>query len=482
MNSGILQFSLGLGAGGFLGPLGVAGAKLKGFIGGLVSVGAMYEGVMSQIERGAALEHLHKRTDTSIGDLYKLGRGFQAVGLEADAVGPILFKTQKALGGVNEYGVDTKSVFHRMGLSIDALKKMNAPAQLQAIAGALAKLNTTAAASAAGQLFGREAAGQVVQLARSNAEFSEAIAKGQRYAALWEKLAPLADKFERSLKYVGMEIDAIWTEAATQLLPIIQSIINVVSKIDFSRVARTVGETILTIAEIFKEGAIGDVLAQGFIAGAEKASNFITGLFGSGEYWKGIWDVMKGEFLVALGTMMTVSEAWIAANAATIEKVLHPSKSWKDLYQNNMAGMEKGLGKYSAANMTYSGAQSIAGGVKEQAGALADAFKNSGGPEQDKFMSMIAGLRGRAKNLAGQTGEAPDKNKPGDALEATGQHYKPEANAFEKMGFVMGGANPILELNRRMATGIDRTVSALNKISGQLAGGGDANHSLVNLI
>jgi hypothetical protein len=40
MNSGVLQFSLGLATGGFLGPLGGAMTGLKSFIAGAVGFGA----------------------------------------------------------------------------------------------------------------------------------------------------------------------------------------------------------------------------------------------------------------------------------------------------------------------------------------------------------------------------------------------------------------------------------------------------------
>lgn len=481
MNNGVLQFSLGLATGGFLNPLNATASKLAGFIGGFISLGAISAGVMSAIERGAALQHLSKRTDTSVGSLYMLKRGFEAVGLEADAVGPILFKMQKSLGGVNEYGVDTRSVFHRMGLSIDELKKLNAPQQLQAIASALAKLNSISAASAAGGIFGREGAAQMVQLSRSNSEFGEALAKGQRYAALWEKLAPLADKFERSMKFIAMEMDVIVTEAATQLLPSIQAVADAVSKINFTKIAQNLGETILTITEIFKEGKFGDVLAQAFIAGVEKASNFIGGVFGSSSYWKGIWDVMSGEFLVAIGTMMSVAEVFTATIAATLDKVIHPKTDWSVLYQQNYDFLDKSLGKFSGANLTYAGGQSVIKGVKEQAGAVADAYKNSGGPEQDKFMAMIGGIRGRAKKLAGTVGESVDTKKLGDALSPSTSHYKPEVTAFEKMGFVMGGANPLLDLNRRTASGVEKTVNLLTGIR-SLLGGDNAGSGPVNAI
>jgi hypothetical protein len=96
------------------------------------------------------------------------------------------------------------------------------------------------------------------------------------------------------------------------------------------------------------------------------------------------------------------------------------------------------------------------------------------------LMGMIDGLDATArKRLKGGAAGAGGKNA--DSLEAASNHYKPEATSLEKMGFVMGGgSSPILELNRRTATGVEKTVTLLGKISGQLSGafGGAATNQL----
>jgi len=475
MNSGVLQFSLGLATGGFLNPLNSTIGKLAGFIGGMVSLGAITEGVMSAIERGAALEHLSKRTDTSVGSLFKLEKGFEAVGIEADSVGSVLFKLRKSLGGVNEYGEDTRNVFYRMGLSIDALKKMNAPQQIQAIAAALAKLNISGASNAAGSIFGREGAAQMVQLSRSAGEFSDAMRKANQYSALWEKLAPAADHLERSMKFVRMEIDVIGTEVATQLLPMLQGCVDAISKINFTKIASGLGETILTIKEVFVEGKLGEFLSQGLLAGLEKFANVVGGILGNPSYWKGLFDVMVGEFQVAIGTMISAAEVYGATITAVFDKAAHPGTDWGVLYQQSFAAIDKGLGKFSGGNLILSGVQSMTKGVKEQAGALADAWKNSGGPEQDKFGSMVAGLHGRAMKRAGQPGEAPGEAPAGSNFATAQNHYKNESNIFEKMGFVTGGsANPMIDLSRRTASATEKTVNLLTSIRSLLGGAGGA--------
>src|SRR5690349_13472978 len=94
--SGHLQFILGMASGGFLSSLGSANASLKSFIGGIISFGAITEGVMKVIDKGTELEHLSKRTGQTVEDLYALQKGFKAAGLSADDVSPTLFLMQKA--------------------------------------------------------------------------------------------------------------------------------------------------------------------------------------------------------------------------------------------------------------------------------------------------------------------------------------------------------------------------------------------------
>src|ERR1039458_5169880 len=109
-----LEFSLGLMTGGFLSNIAGAESKVMGFIGSMVSLGSVTEGVMHAIETGTALEHLHKRTGESVGSLVKLQSGFKAAGLSAEDVGPTLFFLQKSLGGINEFGEGTALTFNRM--------------------------------------------------------------------------------------------------------------------------------------------------------------------------------------------------------------------------------------------------------------------------------------------------------------------------------------------------------------------------------
>ena len=201
MSAGVLQFALGITTGSFFGVMDRAqqtvgglsksflslpglGVALGSALASISSLESVVDGMFKAIERGAELDHLSRRTGTSVASLYELQKGFKAVGLTAEDVGPLIFKLQKSLGGINDFGEDTRSTFFRIGLDIETLKRMDAPRQLAAISQALSHLNATGAASAAGTIFGREGAANMVQLSRGMTDFSAAMAQAKQDADL----------------------------------------------------------------------------------------------------------------------------------------------------------------------------------------------------------------------------------------------------------------------------------------------------------
>jgi len=516
MNSGVLQFSLGLATGGFLSPLNSTMSRLTGFIGGMVSLGAITEGVMSAIERGAALEHLSKRTNTSVADLFKLQRGFKAVGMDADAVGGILFKMQKSLGGVNEYGVDTKSIFHRMGLEIDTLKKMNAPQQLAAIAGGLGKLNTTSAASAAGSIFGREGAQQMVQLSRSTGEFAEAMRKAARDAENAARTSASFARLERGLVEIKGHVQTLFAGLAEGLAPSILSIEAMINKMDFTRFGENIGQQVggimTAFTQAFKEGKLSELIGDALQLGFDSLLIFAPGMFEKIGYFllraleSPLAQIQAGmEYALEAGahafatskTFQTIIRA-IAPGAGLIlgaigdtgkvdyQQILKDRK--EEGVKFNLFGAETGIGdanKDSDKRLAeagkkfkekWAGFSSKLGDFQSRA---PNAFKLSdifGTPaknfkEFQKTGGTKSGVWGPIVDAMSRAPKPKGVDKIGDSLQPTVNHYKPEFTSLEKMGFVMGGgSNPILDLNRRTATAAEKTVALLGKISGQLDG------------
>jgi hypothetical protein len=471
MNSGVLQFSLGLATGGFLNPLNSTIGKLTGFIGSFISLGAISAGVMSAIERGAALEHLSKRTDTSVADLFKLQKGFKAVGIDADAVGGILFKMQKSLGGVNEYGVDTRSIFHRMGLSITDLKKMNAPQQLAAIAAGLGKLNTTGAANAAGGIFGREGAQQMVQLSRSTGEFGAAMRAAQRDADNMQRNAASFARIERGLVAIKDKAQGLFAGIAEGLAPGIQLIEDSLNGIDLTQLGQKLGKIITAFGEAFREGKLTELIALAISTGFKAGFTIEPALYEQIGY--GLLEAFKTPLEYLQAGLTWVEEKFVEWIAYIESKLPKPVRAAIG-YNEGMTGYKADTFSQILQDRKDRGLEIGLVTLKEIGGQANKDLQNAIGKMQTIFAPfnlMVDGLAARAPKAKGAGAQTPGNS--GAALDAATSHYKPEVTAFEKMGFVMGGgANPMLDLNRRTATGVEKTVNLLTSINRLLGGAG----------
>lgn len=504
MNSGILQFSLGLATGGFLSPLNSTMSRLTGFIGGMVSLGAITEGVMSAIERGAALEHLSKRTNTSVADLFKLQRGFKAVGMDADAVGGILFKMQKSLGGVNEYGVDTKSIFHRMGLEIDTLKKMNAPQQLAAIAGALGKLSTTGAASAAGSIFGREGAQQMVQLSRSTGEFAEAMRKAQRDADNMQRNAAGFARLERGLVAIKGKVQSLFAGLAEGLAPSILSIEAMINKMDFTGFGENIGQQLggimTAFTQAFKEGKLSELIGDALQLGFDSLVIFAPGMFEKMGYF--LLKAFESPLTqIQAGMEYAMTEAMIGPKSGLRAFLNNYSKlipglnlgdvlvgkgqrSFEDYLKDrkeegvkfNLFGAETGIGdantdsnkRLAAATEKFKGKWAgFSAKMGDFQSRAPNAFKLSdifGTPAKNfkEFQKTGGTKSGVWGPIADYMSRAPKPNDtvppPIGKLAPKENHYKPEASNLEKMGFIMGGGriNPMRQVENLLGKILDK--------------------------
>ena len=464
----VLEFALGLETGGFVTKVLSAEAALGGLKKMAEGIEFVFRKMDQSIERAAALEALHKRTGESVGTLYQLQEAFKAVELSADTVPTTILRIQRALSGVNEMGLSTSTAFARLHLNIGSLKNLDATAQIDAIAGALARMPKEQATGLASQLFGRFGMGDMLQISRSGAQFDEALSKARQFAGIYNLLAPLAEKYERTLSYAKMQWEAIWSEVALQLLPVLQEVLDKVQRLNVTKFAQNLGDAIRAIEEAFAEGKITDLIEAGFEAALELMINVIGGTLGSGSFWGGIWDVMVGRFKVEVGVMMelmlnfgeyirSIFDSAVQHLILGISKVPILGKklglegfepdSFEDIYARNKAEGKEAQPIFG--DIRRSGVQQMASGAEEIFKAGVDAVKNSGGPAQEAFVKMVRGLSSRAPT--NRAGEAPGAAGPQDNASLSMSHYRPQFISLEKMGFVMGGAGTALNYQRRAA-------------------------------
>jgi hypothetical protein len=470
----VLQFSLGMATGQFISTLATAQGKVQAFVGGMLSLGAIVEGVQAQIEKGASLEVLHKRTDASVSDLVKMQAGFKAVGLSADDVAPSVSFMQRALGGVNEMGESTKDIFYRLGLNLGNLKHSGAAEAMQTILGKLGQLNQNDAAKAASSIFGRMGGANLLVAARSMDDFQHAMGAAAQKAAEMERAAATFQKIQVLLISIKDGVGNLFLGLAEGIAPFLKIALEGIKSMEasFLRIGKFAGQIFSGVAEAFKEGKITELLQLSFAAGVEYFTNLLAGTIGSAAFWQGIWEVMAGSFTSAFAEILMVAASIGSVLTAAFDTAFQKLYEWmgKIPKVGKMLGLEnyhaqsfgenfiqrknEAAGGMSVLNeMQGWGLGKIAAGNSKIGGAVMDASKNAGGPAQAALENFFNGLVKRAPQLMAEksTGSAPKLELP-----ATENKYKPEFTAFEKMGFVMGGGNSLMKRSEDLLAQIAR--------------------------
>ena len=489
-SSGVLNFTLGLAtsqftsaldsAKGKLGGLGSTFLKLTG-VGAAIGAGFaalkgmanVVEGVMGAIEKGADLAHLSKRTGESVAALYSLQRGLKAVGLEAGTAGPMIFAMQRSLGGVNEEGLPTAHVFEQLGLSIEEIKKMDAPSAMQAIANSMARLDNSSAAAAASKIFGRGFGANFMQLARSGDEFSKALKGSAQAAQTMARNAQTFENVELALGRLKAKANGLFIGIAAGLAPQLEKILNQLNGIDLSGIGKEMGNVVSAFIQAFQEGRLSELISEtlklGFnsgmaivLAGFAKLGVILlktletpltyaqAGLDTFADRMLGV--ALKIRKFLGLSTVDEPAKETKSSLLANIERQHKSGKLSDDEYEKRKKEASTGTGfkedswQDSLKGRKEKGVEFFQPGYGlNEMGAGADDMLKGG-------MAKIKTLWGDySKTIADFNKRAPkgqaveDAKKGGGSLDATGAtgasgSTKPSATSIEKMGFVFNGS------------------------------------------
>ena len=260
-----LAYSLGLATTGFLGPLTVSRAALAGFAAATAAAGGVAAGVFREINRGSGLKELSNRTGETVRDLFQLQYAFEQSGVAAGAVGGILQKYRQALSGIGEAGESTGEAFNAIGLSIDELKKLDAPQALQKIFDALSQADRNTAAGAAGLIFGRGGAGEMQQIARDGSSFADALKESAAQAAVFDRMAATFKKIGDNLASIRLQIRGVFANLAADVGPLINGIVSSIASRDFATLGK-IAELSLTVGFEKSVNFLANALARLFAA------------------------------------------------------------------------------------------------------------------------------------------------------------------------------------------------------------------------
>jgi hypothetical protein len=289
------------------------------------------------------------------------------------------------------------------------------------------------------------------------------------------------------------------------------------------KLGEALGDAWGVLVEAFKEGKIGELLSAGFDAAVEHLGNVLFGVLGDGAFWGGIWDVMLGEFqshmaviakaFLNLGNILvaTIGQAFDTiisqiskspklAKALGIETVTDAHKEAQARLGQNLErqhnagklsdaeyekrkkelGLQQGFGagsfgeRYAEARENSAEANKmlygIFGGGKKQfakgfggiGDAVARANAASGGEAQDRFESLIGGLRRMPKRELGLLNGIGGGG--GNVEFGSGLHHKTEGNVFERMGFNGGNVGPAQETAKNTGKLVDLMTQLRNAI------------------
>ncbi len=291
-----LAATMNLNGAEFLGPLAAIRNQFAGFMGMMrgaapliASIGgafavfksgeAIVGSVVKRFEEGRSLEKLSRATGQSIRDLVILQEAYDDAGLSAGNVGRDAQLLQRALGGVNEQGENTKFIFRQLGLDIEALKKLRFPQQLDAIGARIRALATPAERTAAAMaIFGRSG-GEMLALLSDPAALQEAIKEHSGLAAIFQRNARIFTEISRLMNDLRNRVRTLFAGVAEGAAPAFRAILQWLKAIDLAKIGRDIGTMFRAIPAAIEAGRIGELLYITLQLGMAKAINFFSASF-----------------------------------------------------------------------------------------------------------------------------------------------------------------------------------------------------------
>ena len=486
--AGVLAFTLGLENAEFIEKLGISERVMVSLEVGVESLKTVFEKCWQAIEKGAALQALHARTGESVGSLYQLQEAFKAVEIDAGAVGGMLFKTEKFLGGITEEGEKTDEILARLGLTLDGLRKLEPGKTFAVVAEQLHKLDAATAANIAGKLYGREGAGNMIQIANSAREFHEAMELSAKDAKIWQEAAHAFHEIAMYAGIISGHLSTFWAGLASGAAPAILKVEKALEKIDFGAIGVQFGKAIDHFANIIRDGKLGEFLKLSFAAAIEEINNvFLATIVG---------------ISAALDTMATnFGETFAGALRKAFKDGFTPDP--QTIAQAKQIAKGIGFGGFGMAGSALGTvANLIPGGagiglISSVAGALSQAEKiavmkqNSGvafgqqpNVKPDILSQFNAGFsqvmanvsHGNAAALAAfwksfgtlPTVHGGPQQPPGPGDSTNTEHDKPKFTDLERIGFVINAGGSRNDAQTSIANNTEKQLQEQREMNRQL--------------
>jgi len=214
----------------------------------MAGLSAVFNGMKGALDMGGKFSDLSASTGASVSELVLLTKAFENNGLAADAVGPMIARFQKALGGLNEEGQSTTSVLEKLGINTLALGRMSVAAQFQELSRAFSAIEDPALRTRrAMELFGRSGA-QMLTLFRDPEAFSRAAAEIGSMGDVLEDNATKFDSMSDAITTIGQKMDQFFVGAMSALQQ--SNALEDAAKTDFTPTGQSAGAAAASILNL----------------------------------------------------------------------------------------------------------------------------------------------------------------------------------------------------------------------------------------
>jgi len=243
----VLSAYLKLDASGFLSPMGkvLEGSKFL-----VNTLGDLSAKIKTGFDLGGQLDNLSTQIGVSAGRVSVLRQMFDDAGIGADALGNTMTAMSRALAGVSEDGEPTNKMFEKLGLSAEALKKLDPEAQFHAIGKSVKELQDPIERNTALMgIFGKSG----VPLSRIFADDGALETAEKRLGglpAIMDKNAAAFNMISSRLGGLKTKTAGFWAGMAEGVLPMADTITRALDGIDLSGLGKRVGDVLIPVCNL----------------------------------------------------------------------------------------------------------------------------------------------------------------------------------------------------------------------------------------
>lgn len=240
--------------------------KLAAMFLGFEAVKKGAEQFFKALEEGGRLADLGEQTGIAVEKLVLLERAFQNNGLQAEDVGAMINRMQKAIVEGGEAGSQAAQKLHQLGLEVSTLKAMTPDHQFEAFGKAIQSIQDPAERSrVAMEIFGKSGGRMLALFANMSEEIQSAKEEVGSYASVMGDKAQEFDKLGDKLQNaIGHKVIEFFAGALSNLSGGLSGLAESVAKFDAAalgqKITKGLSEPMMALATALTTGQFKEAL------------------------------------------------------------------------------------------------------------------------------------------------------------------------------------------------------------------------------